>query len=172
MEIMLTTQDQIFICFFCCYSTNRFWYVYQLWSSSSSTAFFCDIPLWWTDFSRLSNSFLSVTSLTRLAFLFYYISQPRTPSFPAGLVETESNVIVRSIETGLRRWTLMAPVDAYRFLAFSDLTSACTVLPDSKETKLGSCDWLSLHWEILIMLLSQFPSTFHQMHNGMAHFIA
>ena len=39
-------------------------------------------------------------------------------------------------------------VDAYRFLAFSDLTchlkdtgidvSSCTVLPDSKETKLGS----------------------------------
>ena len=32
--------------------------------------------------------------------------------------------------------------------------------------------WLSLHWEILIMLLSQFPLTFHQIHNGMARFIA
>ena len=41
-------------------------------------------------------------------------------------------------------------VDAYRFLAFSDLTchlkdtrigvSGCTVPPDSKETKLGSSD--------------------------------
>ena len=29
-----------------------------------------------------------------------------------------------------------------------------------------------LHWEILIMLLSQFPLTFHQIHNGMPHFIA
>ena len=28
--------------------------------------------------------------------------------------------------------------------------------------------WLSLHWEILIMLLSQFPSTFHQIHNRTA----
>ena len=31
--------------------------------------------------------------------------------------------------------------------------------------------WLSLHWEILIMLLSQFPLTFDQIHNGMLHFI-
>ena len=31
--------------------------------------------------------------------------------------------------------------------------------------------WLSLHWEILIMLLSQFPLTFHQIHNGMPCFI-
>ena len=31
--------------------------------------------------------------------------------------------------------------------------------------------WLSLHWEILIMLLSQFPLTFYQIHNGMPHFI-
>ena len=32
--------------------------------------------------------------------------------------------------------------------------------------------WLSLHREILIMLLSQFPSTFHQIPNGMLRFIA
>ena len=32
--------------------------------------------------------------------------------------------------------------------------------------------WLSLHWEILIMLLSQFPLIFHQIHNRMPHFIA
>ena len=31
--------------------------------------------------------------------------------------------------------------------------------------------WLSLHWEILIMLLSQFPLTFHHIHNRMPHFI-
>ena len=31
---------------------------------------------------------------------------------------------------------------------------------------------LSLHWEILIILLSQFPFTFHQIHNGMPRFIA
>ena len=32
--------------------------------------------------------------------------------------------------------------------------------------------WLSLHWKILIMLFSQFPLTFHQIHNGMPRFIA
>ena len=32
--------------------------------------------------------------------------------------------------------------------------------------------WLSLHWEILIMLLSPFPLTFHQIYNGMPRFIA
>ena len=31
--------------------------------------------------------------------------------------------------------------------------------------------WLSLHWEFLIMLLSQFPLTFHQIHIGMPCFI-
>ena len=31
--------------------------------------------------------------------------------------------------------------------------------------------WLSLHWKILIMLLSQFPLTFHQILNGMPRFI-
>ena len=32
--------------------------------------------------------------------------------------------------------------------------------------------WLSLHYEILIMLLSQFPLTFQLIHNRMPHFIA
>ena len=32
--------------------------------------------------------------------------------------------------------------------------------------------WLSLHWEILILLLSQFPLTFHQIINGIPRFIA
>ena len=31
--------------------------------------------------------------------------------------------------------------------------------------------WLSLHWKSLIMLLSQFPLTFHQLHNKMSNFI-
>ena len=32
--------------------------------------------------------------------------------------------------------------------------------------------WFSLHWKILIVLLSQFQLTFHNIHNGMACFIA
>ena len=55
----------------------------------------------------------------------FYIDQLRTPSFPIGLIRTESGSIVRSVETGLGRWTLVVAVisvDAYPFLAFSDLT--------------------------------------------------
>ena len=32
--------------------------------------------------------------------------------------------------------------------------------------------WISLHWETLIMLLSQSPLTFQLIHSGMPHFIA
>ena len=55
----------------------------------------------------------------------FYIDQLRTPSFPIGLVKTESGFIVRSVKTGLGKWTLVVAVisvDAYTFLAFSDLT--------------------------------------------------
>ena len=55
----------------------------------------------------------------------FYINQLRTPSFPIELVKTESGFIVRSAETGLGRSTLVVAVisvDAYPFLAFSDVT--------------------------------------------------
>ena len=55
----------------------------------------------------------------------FYISQLRTPSLPNLLVKTESGFVVRSVETGLGRQTLLVSVirvDAYPFLAFSDLT--------------------------------------------------
>ena len=55
----------------------------------------------------------------------FYINQFSTPSFPIGLIKTESGLIARSVETGLGRWTLVVAViivDAYPFLAFSDLT--------------------------------------------------
>ena len=58
--------------------------------------------------------------------MFYYIDKPRTQSFPIGLVKTESEFIVRSVETDLGRWKLVVAVisvDAYPFLAFSELTS-------------------------------------------------
>ena len=55
----------------------------------------------------------------------FYIHQLQTQSFPIELVKTESGFIVTSVETGLGRWTLavaVISVDAYPFLAFSDLT--------------------------------------------------
>ena len=66
------------------------------------------------------------------------------------LLDTEFDVIVKSVETDLGRWTLVVAVisvDAYLFLAFSDLTyhledartgvSWLHCAPDSKETELG-----------------------------------
>ena len=47
------------------------------------------------------------------------------PIFPIGLVKNESGFIVRSVVTGLGRWTLVVAVisvDTYSFLVFSDLT--------------------------------------------------
>ena len=79
----------------------------------------------------------------------FYINQLGTLSFLIGLVKNESD-FVRSVETGLGRWTLavaVISVDAHHLLAFSDLT--CHLedtgigvfwLPDSKEIQLGSSD--------------------------------
>ena len=50
--------------------------------------------------------------------MFYSIDQPRTPSFPIGLVKTESDFIVKWVEFGLGRWKLVVAaiiVDAYPF---------------------------------------------------------
>ena len=55
----------------------------------------------------------------------FYIDKLCTPSFPISLVKTESGLVVRSVETGLGRWTQVVAeisVDAYPFLAFSDMT--------------------------------------------------
>ena len=55
----------------------------------------------------------------------FYIDQFRTLSFPIWLVKTKSGFIVRSVDTGLEWWTLVVAaisVDAYPFLAFSELT--------------------------------------------------
>ena len=65
--------------------------------------------------------------------MFYYIYKPCTPTFPIGLVKTESD-FVRSVETGLGRWTqvvIVISVDTYPFLAFSDLTC------DLEDTRTG-----------------------------------
>ena len=55
----------------------------------------------------------------------FYVDQFCTPSFPIGLVKTESGFIARSVETDLGIWMLVVAVisvDVYPFFAFSDLT--------------------------------------------------
>ena len=44
--------------------------------------------------------------------------------FPIGLIKSESDIIVRSVETGLGRWAVVVAVisvDAYLLLAFSEI---------------------------------------------------
>ena len=95
--------------------------------------------------------------------MFYYINQPRTPSFPIGLVTTESNFLVRSVETGLGRLTLVVSVisvHVYPFclsqtwpvtLRIKELVfSGCNLPPDSNETKLGSRTKRLLHQQVKI----------------------
>ena len=50
--------------------------------------------------------------------MVYYIDEPHTPSFAIGLIKTGSDVIVRSVETGLGGQMLgvaVISVDAYPF---------------------------------------------------------
>ena len=54
----------------------------------------------------------------------FYIDQLRTPSSPIGLVKTKSGFIVRLVETGSGKWTLVVAVisvDAYPFFGFPRL---------------------------------------------------
>ena len=75
---------------------------------------------------------------------------------------------------------------SYNFSISNDLTQMVnftTQIPDCDSHSPALLDffllmlafvqqWLPLRWKILIMLLSQFPLTFHQIHNGMPRFIA
>ena len=55
----------------------------------------------------------------------FYVDQLSLSSFSIGLLKTEFGFIVRSVETGLGRLTLVVAVitvDTYPFLPFSNLT--------------------------------------------------
>ena len=83
--------------------------------------------------------------------MFYYIKQSCTMSYPIRLVETESDLIVRSVENGLGRWALVVAVKVLMLILFQlsqtwifvlriqeEMFSSCPVPSDSKETKLES----------------------------------
>ena len=67
---------------------------------------------------------------------------------------------LRWLTSLLRFLTVTLTVSALLDLFLSSDASICsTMVP-----------WLSLHWEVLIMLSSQFPLTFHQTQNKIPHF--
>ena len=64
----------------------------------------------------------------------------------------------------------------YNFSISNDLTQmvnfpTCIPVCDSHSPALLEWQWLAPHWEILIMLLFQFPLTFHHIYNRMPRFI-
>ena len=84
--------------------------------------------------------------------VFFYTNQSCTPFFAIWSLKTESDFIIRSVETGLGRWWLVVgviSVESYPFFCLSQtwtvtvrieelVISDCTVPPDSNESKLGS----------------------------------
>ena len=117
------------------------------------TEFLSFWPSFFHIFSKTLKYRVGVQQCQSYLMVMFYIDQLCTPSFPIELIKTESGFLVKLVLTGLGRWMLvvaMISVDAYPFLAFSDLTchledmgigvSGCTVPPDDKETKFGSCN--------------------------------
>ena len=76
---------------------------------------------------------------------FYYIDQPHNPSFPKGLVKTESNFIIKSLETD--HFSVDWCLSFFDFLrpdlspwGYRNVLSGCIAPPYSKEAELGGSD--------------------------------
>ena len=82
------------------------------------------------------------------------------------LIDLVNSVVIFLSKTTLPRWltflleSLTAILTVLLFWIYFFLLMIVFVL-----------QWLSLHWEILTMLLSHFPLTFHDIHNMKPHFI-
>ena len=96
----------------------------------------------------------------------------------ASIIRTNLPILVELIN--LLNWViiLLSQMTILRWLTFL-LWSQTVILVVlvfwvyfSSDASIAVLQWLSLHWEILIILLSQSPLTFHQIHTGMPHFIA
>ena len=98
--------------------------------------------------------------------MFHCTDQPCTLCFPIGLVKTESDFIVRSVETGLGRWTLVvAVISAHAFFFDFPMTlriqALCHLILRSQNFQLTRillvpcCTWKSVptsisgFWEFL-----------------------
>ena len=87
--------------------------------------------------------------------MFYCINQLHFPSFPIGLVKTESDFIVRLVETDLGRGMLVVAVisvDAYSFLVSPSAgkNTRIVLVPCLHiEVHLHSCFWWCRYFEVL-----------------------
>ena len=146
----------------------------------------------WLYFTQCLTSFSSINHLlclcARLLILFHLTQMRLSPSTHL--------LMFSSLETltSIKRARLSIPVELIHLLNCVIIFLSQMTLPSWLTFLLGSqtvilivllfwiyffllmlvfvLQWLSLHWEILIMLLSQCPLTFNQIHNEMPRFIA
>ena len=156
-DLPLENSADSYLCFRLAlrHSVSYFFFLYQSPSSSLCTVF-----------DSISSSIDEVLSINHLLMFLSLTS----------IIKTGLSILVELIDL----------VNCYIFSISNDLTQTVTFptwIPDRDSHSPALLDlfllalvfvlqWLSLHWEILIMVLSQFPLTFHQIHNGMPHFIA
>ena len=109
----------------------------------------------------MSSNIDEVLSIEPSALIYLSLETLKTIISTGLLILLELINLVNSVSNGLTQMvnfpTRIPDCDSHR-PAFLDLllssdASVCSTMA-------------SLHWEILIMLLSQFPLTFHQIHNG------
>ena len=142
------------------HSVPYFFSLYQSPSSSLSTIF-----------DSISSSIDEVLSINPSVNMFVFgdlISITRTGSaILVELIDLGNSVIIFLSQMNLLRWltfllgSLTVILTVLLFWIYSFLLTLVFVL-----------QWLSLHWEILIMMLSHFPLTFQYTQKGMPRFIA
>ena len=132
-------------------------------TSNQCLTFYQSLSLsWCMVFDSISCNTDEVPSINPSANVFVFGGLP----IMVELVDLVNFVIIFLSQMTLLRWltfqfrlqTVILIAVVFWIYFFLD-TSICSTMT-------------SLHWEILIMLLSQFSLTFYHIHNGMPHFIA
>ena len=129
----------------------------------------------WLCFTQCLTSFSSIDHLLRLCarILILFVFEDLTSIIRTGLpilvevVDLVSSSITFLSQTTLLRWltfVLASQTVIFTVLFFWIYLFVLTLV--------FVLQWLSLHWEILIILLSLFPFNFHHIHNGMPRYIA
>ena len=139
----------------------------------------------WLYLTRCLTSFSSIEHLLRLSAVFYSMSSNIDEVLsiePSALIYLSLETLKTIISTGLL--ILLELINLVNSVSngLTQMVNFPTRIPDCDSHRPAFLDLLlssdasvcstmaSLHWEILIMLLSQFPLTFHQIHNGIHRF--
>ena len=156
-DLSLENSADSYLCFRLAllHSVSYFFFLYHSLSSSL-----------WTVFESISAKIDEVLSINSSAvFVFGDVQHKDWLTYLMELINLVNSVIILLSQMTLLRWLTFLlgsqTVIVLLFWIFFLYLMLVFVI-----------QWLFLHWEILIMLLSQFPFTFHQIQNEMPHFIA